>query len=452
MKIDDFLINGEFSIRDALSKIDKNSYGIIFAQKPSGEVYGLATDGDIRRSLLSGLELDSQLSECLNKDFYWEHADASRETLIKKLDHQIRVIPLLDVDMKLVGVITKENLPEIEERPVYARSQSPVRISFGGGGSDLTHYFSDGIGAVINATISFYSHATLHVRGDSQIIINSLDLNDTLKVDNLQELLKAPGNFGLIQAVIKTVNPEYGFELDLHSDFPMSSGLGGSAVVAATILGCFNQFRKDQWSLHELSELAYQAERLHQGVEGGWQDQYATIFGGFNFIEFQMDQNVVYPLRIPSDNLSELEESLVLCNTGIKHDSGNIHKDQRNQMKQKDMQALVQKNVELCYKIRNQLLRGSLLEFGASLNDAWQLKRRLSAEISNEHLDNIYTNAITNGAIGGKLLGAGGGGFFLFFVPPSKKHHLLSHLTSAGLDVKPFKFESEGLKSWKVRV
>ena len=452
MKIDDFLIDGEFSIRDALSKIDKNSYGIIFAQKPSGEVYGLATDGDIRRSLLSGLELDSQLSECLNKDFYWEHADASRETLIKKLDHQIRVIPLLDVDMKLVGVITKENLPEIEERPVYARSQSPVRISFGGGGSDLTHYFSDGIGAVINATISFYSHATLHVRGDSQIIINSLDLNDTLKADNLQELLKAPGNFGLIQAVIKTVNPEYGFELDLHSDFPMSSGLGGSAVVAATILGCFNQFRKDQWSLHELSELAYQAERLHQGVEGGWQDQYATIFGGFNFIEFQMDQNIVYPLRIPSDNLSELEESLVLCNTGIKHDSGNIHKDQRNQMKQKDMQALVQKNVELCYKIRNQLLRGSLLEFGASLNDAWQLKRRLSAEISNEHLDNIYTNAIANGAIGGKLLGAGGGGFFLFFVPPSKKHHLLSHLTSAGLDVKPFKFESEGLKSWKVRV
>lgn len=452
MKIDDFLIDGEFSIRDALSKIDKNSYGIIFAQKPSGEVYGLATDGDIRRSLLSGLELDSQLSECLNKDFYWEHADASRETLIKKLDHQIRVIPLLDVDMKLVGVITKENLPEIEERPVYARSQSPVRISFGGGGSDLTHYFSDGIGAVINATISFYSHATLHVRGDSQIIINSLDLNDTLKADNLQELLKAPGNFGLIQAVIKTVNPEYGFELDLHSDFPMSSGLGGSAVVAAAILGCFNQFRKDQWSLHELSELAYQAERLHQGVEGGWQDQYATIFGGFNFIEFQMDQNVVYPLRIPSDNLSELEESLILCNTGIKHDSGNIHKDQRNQMKQKDMQALVQKNVELCYKIRNQLLRGSLLEFGASLNDAWQLKRRLSAEISNEHLDNIYTNAIANGAIGGKLLGAGGGGFFLFFVPPSKKHHLLSHLTSAGLDVKPFKFESEGLKSWKVRV
>ena len=452
MKLDIFLIDEKSSIKEALAKIDVNSHGIIFSQKRSGEIIGVATDGDIRRSLIAGLDLDSQLIECINKDFYWEHESVSRETLIKKLDHNIRAIPLLDDSMKLVDIITKDNLPEIEERPVYARSKSPVRISFGGGGSDLTHFFSDGIGAVINATISFYSHATLHIRDDSKIIINSLDLNATLKADNLEGLLKAPGDFGLIQAVIKTVNPERGFELDLHSDFPMSSGLGGSAVVAAAILGCFNEFRKDEWSLHELSELAYQAERLHQGIEGGWQDQYATIFGGFNFIEFQMDQNIVYPLRIPLDNLSELEESLVLCNTGIKHDSGNIHKDQRNQMKQKDVQALVQKNVKLCYKIRNQLLRGSLLEFGASLNDAWQLKRRLSNAISNTHLDDIYTNAMSNGAIGGKLLGAGGGGFFLFFVPPSKKHDLLSHLTSAGLEVKPFRFESEGLKSWKVRL
>ena len=452
MKLDIFLIDEKSSIKEALAKIDVNSHGIIFSQKRSGEIIGVATDGDIRRSLIAGLDLDSQLIECINKDFYWEHESVSRETLIKKLDHNIRAIPLLDDSMKLVDIITKDNLPEIEERPVYARSKSPVRISFGGGGSDLTHFFSDGIGAVINATISFYSHATLHIRDDSKIIINSLDLNATLKADNLEGLLKAPGDFGLIQAVIKTVNPERGFELDLHSDFPMSSGLGGSAVVAAAILGCFNEFRKDEWSLHELSELAYQAERLHQGIEGGWQDQYATIFGGFNFIEFQMDQNIVYPLRIPLDNLSELEESLVLCNTGIKHDSGNIHKDQRNQMKQNDVQALVQKNVELCYKIRNQLLRGSLLEFGTSLNDAWQLKRRLSNAISNTHLDDIYTNAMSNGAIGGKLLGAGGGGFFLFFVPPSKKHDLLSHLTSAGLEVKPFRFESEGLKSWKVRL
>jgi len=452
MKIDSFLIDSSASIKEALAKIDQNSYGIIFSQKKSGKVIGVATDGDIRRSLIAGLGLDDSLDHCLNTDFYWDKQDASREALIKKLDHQIKVIPILDNKMRLIDVITKENLPEIEERPVYARSKSPVRISFGGGGSDLTHYFSDGIGAVINATISFYSHATLHIRHDSKIIINSLDLGSTLEADNLDDCLNAKGQFGLIQAVIKTINPNFGFELDLNSDFPMSSGLGGSAVVAAAILGCFNQLRKDQWSLHELSELAYEAERLHQGVEGGWQDQYATIFGGFNFIEFKMDQNIVHPLRIPLETLLELEESLVLCNTKIKHDSGNIHKDQRNQMRQSEKHQLVQKNVDLCYQIRNQLLRGSLLEFGKSLDAAWQFKRELSSEISNKHLDKIYTNARKNGALGGKLLGAGGGGFFLFFVPPSKKHILLSHLEKEGLVASPFRFESEGLKSWKVRL
>ena len=452
MKIENFLIDGNCSIKDALTKIDNNSFGIIFSQTKSGEVYGVATDGDIRRSLIAGLGLDDKIDKCINKEFHWEDNNVSREALIKKLDHQIKVIPILDSKMHLVDVITKENLPEIEEMPVYARAKSPVRISFGGGGSDLTHYFSNGIGAVINATVSFYSHATLHIRSDSKIIIHSLDLRSTLRADNLVDCLNAKGEFGLIQAVIKTVNPDFGFELDLYSDFPMSSGLGGSAVVAASILGCFNQFRKDQWSLHELSELAYEAERLHQGVEGGWQDQYATIFGGFNFIEFKMDQNVVHPLRIPTEILLELEESLVLCNTGIQHNSGNIHKDQRNQMRSKNKQALVQKNVDLCYKLRNQLLRGSLMEFGKSLDTAWKFKRDLSNEISNSQLDGIYDQAMMNGAIGGKLLGAGGGGFFLFFVPPSSKHLLLSHLEKEGLKASPFRFESDGLKSWKVRL
>lgn len=452
MKIEHFLIDGNSSIKDALTKIDQNSFGIIFSKKKSGEVYGVATDGDIRRSLIAGLGLDDKLDKCINKKFYWENENISRELLIKKLDHKIKVIPILDSKMHLIDVITKENLPEIIEKPVYARSKSPVRISFGGGGSDLTHYFSNGIGAVINATVSFYSHATLHIRTDAKIVIHSLDLKATLNADNLEDCLNMKGEFGLIQAVIKTINPNFGFELDLHSDFPMSSGLGGSAVVAAAILGCFNQFRKDQWSLHELSELAYQAERLYQGVEGGWQDQYATIFGGFNFIEFKMDQNIVHPLRIPQEILLELEESLILCNTGVQHNSGNIHKDQRNEMRRKDKQKLVQKNVDLCYKLRNQLLRGSLMEFGKCLDSAWKFKRDLSNEISNPYLDEIYNKALDNGAIGGKLLGAGGGGFFLFFVPPSSKHLLLSHLEKEGLQVSPFRFESEGLKSWKVRL
>ena len=104
MKIDIFLIDEKSSIKEALAKINVNGHGIIFVQKRSGEVIGVATDGDIRRSLIAGLDLDSQAIECINKDFYWEHESVSRETLIKKLDHNIRAIPLLDDSMKLVGL------------------------------------------------------------------------------------------------------------------------------------------------------------------------------------------------------------------------------------------------------------------------------------------------------------------------------------------------------------
>jgi len=326
-----------------------------------------------------------------------------------------------------------------------------VRISFGGGGSDLTHFFAGEGGAVINTTISLYSHATLRIRDDEQVIVHSRDLGASLNAINLQAALSQQGNFGLIQALLKAVHPDFGFELYIHSDFPMNSGLGGSAVVSAAVLGCFNQFRRDQWDLHELAELAFQAERLYLGVAGGWQDQYATVFGGFNFMEFRMDQNIVHPLRIQPDSLLELEESLILCDTGILHDSGEIHRDQRTQMQQLDVRQHVQTNVELTYRMRNDLLRGRLLQFGQSLHEAWQFKRKFSSKISSKQLDGIYDSARLHGAVGGKLLGAGGGGFFLFYVPPFRKHELIDHLEGAGLKIRPFRFEADGLRAWTAR-
>jgi D-glycero-alpha-D-manno-heptose-7-phosphate kinase len=231
----------------------------------------------------------------------------------------------------------------------------------------------------------------------------------------------------------------------------MNSGLGGSAVVSAAVLGCFNQFRRDQWDLHELAELAFQAERVYLGVAGGWQDQYATVFGGFNFMEFRMDSNIVHPLRISSEVQLELEESLILCDTGLAHDSGDIHVDQREQMKQEGIRRHVQTNVELTYRMRNHLLRGRLLLFGQALHEAWALKRQLSAKISDPELDDLYERARRHGAVGGKLVGAGGGGFFIFYVPPFRKHELIAGLEAAGLRIRPFRFEPEGLRSWTAR-
>ena len=282
-------------------------------------------------------------------------------------------------------------------------------------------------------------------------MINSRDLNDSIDAKNLEQALTCDHKFGLIQSVLKVIRPEFGFELYLHSDFPIGSGLGGSAVLSAAILGCFNQFRRDKWDLHELAELAYQAERLYFGVAGGWQDQYATVFGGVNFMEFRMEQNIVHPLRVPKDILFELEESLILCDTGKAHDSGSIHQDQRLRMSEDSVKQKVQSNVDLTYQIRNHLLRGRLLDVGKSLDEAWQLKRQFGSKISNPVIDKIYDGALQNGAIGGKLLGAGGGGFLLFYATPFQKHKLIAWLESEKLKIHRFRFDPDGLQASSVR-
>lgn len=451
MSLNLFLIAENEPLRGALAKIEANHHGIILTVDSSRIVTGLATDGDIRRKLLEGATLDDPIVSCTNPEFVWADQATPRELLLKQLDHRIRVIPLLDDARRLTGIISRDHVPVQVEEPTYARARSPVRISFGGGGSDLTHFFAGEGGAVINTTISLYSHATLRVRKDEQVIIHSRDLRESFYAKDLQGVFSQKGSFGLIQALLKAVHPDFGFELFLHSDFPMNSGLGGSAVVSAAVLGCFNQFRQDRWDLHELAELAFQAERLYHGVAGGWQDQYATVFGGFNFMEFRMDQNIVHPLRIHPDILLELEESLILCDTGTPHDSGDIHQDQRQQMQQEGILQKVQSNVELTYRIRNHLLRGRLLQFGRCLHEAWQFKRQLSSKISNARLDQIYESALNHGAVGGKLLGAGGGGFFIFYVPPFRKHELMDNIETAGLKVHPFRFEQEGLRAWSAR-
>tara|TARA_B110000459_G_scaffold94658_1_gene105742 strand:- start:1573 stop:2928 length:1356 start_codon:yes stop_codon:yes gene_type:complete len=439
------------TIKAALRKIDSNGEGIVCIVDESNKVVGVATDGDIRRKLLDGVTLNETIDLCMNRSFVTASNEDSRETLLKLFDSGTKAIPVVDKNNIFLRLISRNNLPIYEEKKNFARSKAPVRVSFGGGGSDLTHFFSKSNGAVINSTISIYSHACLKQRNDKKIIIKSRDLNEAIEEDNLEIALKKKSSLNLVQSIIKLIDPEYGFELEIYSDFPSNSGLGGSSAISAAVLGCFNEFKKDPWDTHELAELAFQAERISLNIAGGWQDQYACTFGGFNFIEFNKDSNIIHPLRIQNSTKLELEENLILCDTGISHNSGIIHDDQKQSMKNKDIDNLVKKNVELTYEIKNQLLRGKLNDFGASLDKAWNNKRKFSSNISSSEIDRVYNEVIKSGAIGGKLLGAGGGGFFLFYVVPFKRAEVVKKINSLNLTIYRFTFDEFGLQSWKTR-
>jgi D-glycero-alpha-D-manno-heptose-7-phosphate kinase len=449
---ENLLVSEQTSIAEAFHKLNANKKGIIFVLDAQQRVVGCATDGDIRRQLLVNDDLGAPLSAFMNRDFVRVAIGAPREQVLKLLDNGIRVVPMLDAQGRLAHICSREEFHLQDEDETFARARSPARISFGGGGTDLTHFFLDQGGVVINTTIAKYAHATLRWRKDGRIRIYSHDLRASIEAENLSEL-SGDARLGLINSVLLLIRPQAGFELEVASDFPVGSGLGGSAAVTAAVIGCFNEFRTDPWSRHQIAEMAFQSERLMLNIAGGWQDQYATTFGGFNFMEFSANENVIIPLRLEQRTLQELEECFVLCHTGKAHDSGAIHVDQKSRMRTSpDAARAAQRQKEITAEMHRALLRGEVHCYGRLLHEAWQAKRQFSDLISDSETDRIYAHAIANGADGGKILGAGGGGYFLFFAPPFSRYRLINALADIGYQSERLILDADGLQSWKMRV
>lgn len=435
----------------ALERMEKSRFQIVFVVDEEGYLLGVITNGDLRRYLINGGSTSACIADCMNTEFQSVDLETSREELLKLLDLGFHVIPRLNKDGKLVDFITPEFELISPESPILSRARAPVRISFSGGGSDLTYYFVDRPGLVLSTTVALYSHATLIPNLNKEINIYSADLETHASYPSLMNLLESRKN-GLLESVISVVQPTYGFDLYVRSDFPVGSGLGGSSAVATAVVAAFNELRLDRWTTYEVAELAFQAERVCFGIAGGWQDQYASAFGGFNLIEFEGKKNLVHPIRIEEATLNELEESLILCDTCIEHNSGELHIKQRESAKQTDNAEQVAEIVEICRLMHKQLIRGELFEFGRSLNKSWLLKRGLSIPISNPQLDQIYQAAIDAGALGGKLLGAGAGGFFIFYVQPQFRQKVAQQLRKMNCKLANFRFETEGVTSWRAKI
>lgn len=453
MKLRNACILATASIEDAFRQLNSNRMGILFAQDESSRIIGCVTDGDIRRRLLVNGDLSVTLSSFMNTSFVWARAGVSREQILKLLDHRVQFVPILDNQRRLVDICSRDEFTADAESEVFVRGRAPARITFGGGGTDLTHFFVDQGGVVINATINKYAHASLRKRTDLSVRIYSHDLKKLVEAPSPDEL-RLDGVLDLLVAVVKLIQPTFGFEMEVAADFPVGSGLGGSAAVAAAVIGCFNEFRSDPWDRHQISEMAFQAERLILNIPGGWQDQYATVFGGFNYMEFTADDNAILPLRLEKKAVAELEEALVLCYTGRGHDSGAIHRDQRARLIAPESKATDSGNrkKELTLAMKHKLLRGDVYGYGKLLHEAWLLKRQDSPMITDSELDRMYSLATANGALSGKILGAGGGGYFLFFVPPFQQYRVFEALSQQGYRCERVMFDESGLKSWRNRI
>jgi len=332
---------------------------------------------------------------------------------------------------------------------VVFRARAPLRLSFCGGGTDVSPYPEEHGGMVLSATINQYAYASLRPRRDTRFTLASLDYDVVARFDHPRRM-RMDGNLDLIKAVVRALKVRRGADLWVHSDAPPGSGLGSSSTLVVALIGVLGEWLKRPLSGYEVAELAYRIERVDMKLAGGRQDQYAAAFGGFNFIEFQADATVVNPLRIRPDVLRELEYRLLLCYMGQTRQSAHIIERQTAAYRKgrKPVVAALHRLREETLEMKKALLLGKVDAMGELLHQAWEHKKKLDAGISNTHVDRLYQIARKEGAIGGKMPGAGGGGFFLFLTRFDRKHRVAAALEKHGGQVVPFQFEARGLLAW----
>lgn len=338
------------------------------------------------------------------------------------------------------------------------RSKAPLRLGLAGGGTDIDNYSSVYGGVVLNATINMYAHCTIELTEDDEIyfIAKDLDLVEkhvlSTKIPNSAKL---PLHCGVYNHIVKYFNNNIPISLKIttYADAPAGSGLGTSSAIVVAILKAFVELLKLPLGEYDVAHLAYEIERVDLNLAGGKQDQYAATFGGFNFIEFYSnDRVIVNPLRIRQWMKDELEESLVLFFTGTSRESANIIKDQiasTIENKKRNLEGMHQLK-EVAYKMKEALLKGDVNGIAIELKNGWEAKKKTSKVISNPLIENIYLTAIQNGAIAGKISGAGGGGFMMFIVDPLKKLDVINALNKFDGKVQSVEFVDRGTKGWYI--
>lgn len=315
-------------------------------------------------------------------------------------------------------------------------TKTPFRMSFFGGGTDIPSFFNEHEGAVISTTFDKFCYVNVRHMPPFHPYISELVHNKFERVNDIEDI-----EHPLIRECMR-LHDIHEIRLTYEGDLPARTGLGTSSTFAVGMLNAFCALKGKMMSKSQLAHEAIHVERDILQEHGGWQDQVAAAFGGLNRIDFKDGDFSVHPIIISPERKKELDENLMLFYTGVQRFSSEIQADTFAKPIDKtkqllDMLTLVDEAEKiLCDK------NTPLAEFGKLLDATWKLKRGTGTKVSNSSIDELYIRAINEGAIGGKLLGAGGGGFLLFYCEKDQQANLKKALGK--LMLVPFNFENEG--------
>jgi D-glycero-alpha-D-manno-heptose-7-phosphate kinase len=322
-------------------------------------------------------------------------------------------------------------------------SRSPVRITLGGGGTDLPSYYSKHGGELIAAAIDKYTFVTAHTRFDDYIKLNYS------KTEQVEDINKIRHN--IFREGLKLLKIKKGVELTSLSDMPSSSGLGTSGSFTIALLNALHTYKREFVSQEKLAEEACKIEMDILKEPIGKQDQYISAFGGLSSLQFTKDGSVtVEPIKITEEAQDELQNNIMLFYTGISRSASDILREQDKKSKKNEGTTIetLHDIKRIGQKTKVALEQGEIDKIGAYLDHHWNIKKQLSKGITNNFIDKCYELAKKNGALGGKIMGAGGGGFFMFYHNGNnnEKTKFIKAMASKDLKKMRFNFDFEGSK------
>ena len=338
------------------------------------------------------------------------------------------------------------------------RARAPLRLGLAGGGTDVSPYCDQFGGLILNATIDRYAYAVIKPLSEKKVKLISCDHNLTIEKE-LHGNFVSNEDLILHQSVYKNMinlfndGKDIALELITFCDAPAGSGLGSSSTLVVSMIKAFLRFFNIELDNYRIASLAYAIERIECKLGGGRQDQYSATFGGFNYMEFAKDGNVVVnTLQIPPSAILELEASLLLFYTGISRDSAAIIFEQSRNVEQDKEESINAMHFikEEAILMKENLMNGNFMGFVESLRRGWGSKKKIAKSVSNSYLDEIYDVAIHAGALAGKISGAGGGGFFMFVIPTENRMNVKRALEKFGGQVSNCHFTKQGAESWEI--
>ena len=442
------IVNETAKLQTFLELVQRYKHKVFFVVSQEGKFLGTVSEGDFRRYLITHGHLPNTVEQFVNKN----PEVFVQDQLVNETDNSIYSytrghVPVVDKYSNFIGQYPlNEEIFEASESNWQITAIAPSRVSFAGGGSDVNYWFDHELGCVVNLAINRFARVTITRNFSPRCRITSINTGEVLEL-NLDEIESYSGStLFIIVSCLKECKVTDGVDVDINCDFGPGTGLGGSSSLVIATVSCLAKLFNYNFTRRQLVNFCYNIERNIVGIEGGWQDQIAAVYGGLCISYFNNGDFSTHKIELSQSYNDLLSSSLFLTPVGGQRQSSDIHELQRAVSTSISYKNKMNSIVEIAKKCADLIGQEKLQNFGKLLHEGWMLKRSLGAFISSPQIDDLYSKLMEFGADGGRLIGAGQNGYILIYVPPHKQSNFLENCSNDSLNVERVTIDNLGVR------